>query len=53
MLVWADENSQFFEPMPQAKPTVTNPDAEDATSLQAVGTGSTGITCQFGRFGET
>ena len=47
VLVWADENSQFFEPMPSNKPS------SEGDSVMNLGSGLGGITCQFGRFGET
>ena len=46
MLVFADENSEFFEPVPVNRPS------ESETAGPAVG-GLGGIMCQFGRFGET
>lgn len=50
VLVWADENSMFFEPIPNIKPqTEEDPDS----GLANLGTGLDGITCQFGRFGQT
>ena len=47
ILVWADENSQFFEPVPSSKPE------ESDSGLANIGGGLGGITCAFGRFGET
>ena len=48
VLVWADENSQFFEPVPVNKFTESS-----EIGFIGVGNGLGGITCQFGRFGET
>ena len=46
VLVYADENSQFFDPVPVNRPS----DNENAgPSIGGLG----GIMCQFGRFGET
>jgi hypothetical protein len=46
ILVFADENSEFFEPVPVNRPS----DNENAgPSIGGLG----GIMCQFGRFGET
>ncbi len=47
VLVWADENSEFFEPVPASRPT-----DNDQTSTLPLSSFA-GITCQFGRFGET
>ena len=46
VLVFADENSEFFEPMPAMKPSSQQDNPESSGTLS-------GITCQFGRFGET
>lgn len=48
VLVWADENSQFFEPVPANKFSETS-----ENGVVGFGGGLGGITCQFGRFGET
>ncbi len=42
MLVFTDENTEFFEPMPIQR-------ASDTTAVGGVG----GIMCRFGRFGES
>jgi len=47
VLVFADENSEFFEPVP-----VNKLSSETDSGSVFVG-GYSGITCQFGRFGET
>jgi len=47
VLVWADENTEFFEPIPVGRPN----EAEQQGLVNLGGLG--GITCQFGRFGET
>lgn len=52
LYVFADENSQFFEPLPSVSKSTVDEDAEQAgviTMASSLG----GITCQFGRFGET
>ena len=52
ILVWADENSQFFEPMPTV--VWSGIDEEDEEhGLLRMASALGGITCQFGRFGET
>ena len=47
MLVYADENSQFFDPIPINKPL-----SSESVGPQSIG-GIGGIMCKFGRFGET
>jgi hypothetical protein len=48
VLVWTDENTEFFEPIP-----VNKPSEAEQQGLVNIGGGLGGITCQFGRFGET
>lgn len=50
VLVWADENSEFFEPVPVNKPYQQESDDQSFVNF---GSSIGGITCQFGRFGET
>jgi hypothetical protein len=47
VLVWADEESKFFDPVPVNKPT--NEEFKESESTE----GMLGIFCQFGRFGST
>lgn len=48
VLVWADENTEFFEPIP-----INRPSEAEQQGLINLGSALGGITCQFGRFGET
>lgn len=48
VLVWADENAEFFEPVP-----INKPNEAEQQGLVNLGGALGGITCQFGRFGET
>jgi hypothetical protein len=50
--VWADENSQFFEPVPSISRSGVDEEAEER-GLITLASSLGGITCQFGRFGET
>ena len=50
--VWADENSQFFEPVPSVSRSGVDEEAEER-GLITLASSLGGITCQFGRFGET
>ena len=47
VLVWADEGSEFFDPVPVNKPVV-----DEETGQTNPGTSGTTM-CKFGRFGET
>lgn len=48
--VWADENSQFFEPLPSVSRSEVDEEAEERGIITMAGSLG-GITCQFGRFG--
>ena len=50
ILVFADENSEFFDPLPASKP-MTDAESENGAPTSIGGQG--GIMCKFGRFGET
>jgi hypothetical protein len=50
VLVYADEGSQFFEPLPTNKLSLSSGESDSFDGFSA---GLSGITCQFGRFGET
>jgi hypothetical protein len=48
--VYADENSEFFDPLPAIRTTQVDTEGNTQTTT-TTGVGS--IMCQFGRFGET
>lgn len=50
--VWAEENAQFFEPVPSVQRKGIDLDAQE-NGLISMASSLGGITCQFGRFGET
>lgn len=52
IFVTADENSQFFEPLPSVSRSGIDEEAEERGLLK-LASSLGGITCQFGRFGET
>lgn len=52
IFVLADESSQFFEPLPSVSRSGLDEEAEEK-SMVSVASSLGGITCQFGRFGET
>jgi hypothetical protein len=52
IFVWADENSQFFEPLPGVSKSGIEEESEERGML-TMASQLGGITCQFGRFGET
>lgn len=49
VLVWADENTEFFDPVMINKPITVGEEGNAPLSVGGVG----GIMCRFGRFGET
>lgn len=50
--VWAEENAQFFEPVPSVQHKGIDLDAQE-NGMISMASSLGGITCQFGRFGET
>jgi len=49
VLVWADENSEFFDPVVLNRPVFVGEEGNAPLSVGGVG----GIMCSFGRFGES